>query len=88
MITPGPFTAYSQQCHILNIRGNQNPNPREEIINNLIEFINNLKQSGHQIILSIDANEEIKENQQKNYGIQKLLKQTQLIDAHKTILNE
>ena len=65
MITQGPFTAYLQQCHILALCGNQNPDPREEITNDLIQFINDLKTSGHQIILSIDTNEEIKDSHKK-----------------------
>ena len=37
--TAGPFTAYSQQAHILSIRGKTNPDPRQEIIQDLIDFI-------------------------------------------------
>ena len=37
--TPGPFTAYSQQAHIMSIQGNTNPDPRQETIQDLTDFI-------------------------------------------------
>lgn len=62
MVTSGPFTAYSQQIHILVLCGNINLNSREKNIKDLIIFINDRQTSGHQIILSINTNEEYHPN--------------------------
>ena len=46
MATPGPFMTYSQQSHILALQSNNNPDPREEIIKDLIIIINDQRKSG------------------------------------------
>ena len=78
----GPFTTHSQQCHILALRGQTNPDPRKELIQDLTKFIKNLIKKGNQIILSIDANEDINTHNKKDHGLNKLIQDTDLLDAH------
>jgi hypothetical protein len=85
--TPGPFTAYSQQAHIMSLRGNTNPDPRQETIQDLTDLIQKKQELGHQIVLSIDANEDIQQNPKNTTGLQTLIQKTDLIDTSMILPN-
>ena len=53
----GETTTYMQQVRLLQKEGMQNPDPRQEHLNDLSECIGQYKDRGHEIILVIDANE-------------------------------
>ena len=87
-VNPGPFTTHSQQCHILALKGQTNPNPRKELIQDLTKFVKNQTKKGHQIILSINANKNIDAHNKKDHGLNKFIQDTNLIDAHTSFLQE
>ena len=71
----GPYTVHAQQSHILCQQGHTDPNPRRQCIKDLTEFIKQQIQRGHEIIVSINTNEEIvSDNKIKPYNITDLIK--------------
>ena len=54
---PGPLTAYAQQYNMLTNTRISDPQPRRQLITDLIKYIKKKINIGtHQIILGIDAN--------------------------------
>lgn len=56
------FGFYEQQHALLLAQGIKNPNVRKQLITDLALFINNLQAEGHEIIVSLNANETIGED--------------------------
>ncbi len=71
---------YDQQYALLLSQGVRKPNVRRQFITDLIKFINNLQSAGHEILLSLDANEIL--GQEKAFGIGHLLDECTLSDLH------
>jgi hypothetical protein len=75
-------TCHSQQWRIMRSQNIENPNPRNQFIDDLTKQINKWKDENCEIIIGIDANEGLKE---KNSKIAKLIATTnmeQLIDIN------
>ena len=53
----------------------------------LTDFIQKKQESGHQIVLSIDTNEDIQQNPQHTTGLQTLIQKTELIDTSMILPN-
>ena len=53
----GELTTYSQQYHLLKIRGKINPNPQKQFITDLKKFISESIIDANEILLCVDANE-------------------------------
>ena len=66
----GPYTVHAQQSHILCQQGHTDPNPRRQCIKDLIKCINQQIQRGHEIIASIDVNEEMYKDNKKLWSKQ------------------
>ena len=56
---PGPTTAYTQQYKMLQDMDHSDPHPRNQFIIDLTKHIQESKQNKEEIILALDANEEI-----------------------------
>jgi hypothetical protein len=52
----GPTTSYMQQWRRLRANGTNNPNPRQQILDDLKAFLQPHKEAGNEIIITIDAN--------------------------------
>ena len=74
------FGFYDQQYALLLSKGISKPNVRRQFITDLTKFINDLQSAGHEILLSLDANEIL--GQDKTYGIGHLLDECTLADLH------
>jgi hypothetical protein len=53
----GGFGFFDQQHSLLLSQGVSKPNVRKQFITDLVTFVNNLQSSGHEVIVSLDANE-------------------------------
>ena len=73
----GHKTAYAQQWAVARIQGEEQPEPRKQFITDLQREIKKL-QTDHDIILMLDANEQIIEG--KNHGISHLAASCNLCD--------
>jgi hypothetical protein len=67
-------TIYRQEWNLLWNNGAVNPNPRTQVIEDLISFIQSNQQQGYKIILAGDANESMR-NLSKTKGFGKLMDQ-------------
>ena len=55
----GEGTTYHQEHMIMSKAGNINPNPRKQFILDMIKFIQDHQGRGREILLMLDANEEV-----------------------------
>ncbi len=78
----GSNTVSTQQTQILLRSGHQRPQPRNQLINDLIEQIRQWQITGHEILVCLDANEDTA-NPDPEIGYGKLLHATGLIDLHR-----
>ncbi len=76
----GGFGFFDQQYALLLSQGVKKPNVRRQFIVDICIFINNLQHEGHEILLSLDANETL--GQDKQYGIAHLMLECSLCDLH------
>ena len=82
-VTDGSFTSYMQQYIVQQREGNPTPHPRTQVIEDLTKFIQECKEQGDEIILCMDANEEIEEGEEIKKGtITSLTQANALICAH------
>ena len=58
----GEGTTYHQEHMITSKTGNTNPNPRKHFILDMIKFIQDHQGRGREILLMLDANEEVVKN--------------------------
>jgi len=72
-------TVTTQQHRILQQLGNTSPNPRKQFIRDLIQQIQTWCAMGKEVILSMDANEDVDHPQS---DIMRLFNETDLIDLH------
>jgi hypothetical protein len=77
----GGFGFYDQQYALLIASGIKKPNVRKQFVLDIIQFIQNLQSDGHDIILSLDANEAVTDISEKQ-GIDLILKSCHLADLH------
>ena len=83
-ITDSSYTSYMQQYNIQLKEGNPTPLPHQQAIIDLIAFIEECKKKGDEIILCLDANEEIQEGKKKTANtITQLVKDNALVCANK-----
>ena len=78
----GDDTAYHQQFRTLRRMGHENPNPRKQFIHDLIDLVQNLKQTG-EVIVMMDSNAPIQEKY-----MMLLLSQTGLYNTMEYVHNE
>ena len=82
-VTDGSFTSYMQQYEVQQREGNSTPHPRTQVIEDLTKFIKECKEQGDEIILCMDANEELEEGEDIKKGtITRLTQDNALICAH------
>jgi len=79
--TAGPKTVFQQEWHILREKGFDDPNPREQLIDDMISFIATNQEAGYEILLMGDANENMRGLTAKR-GIGRLIQACQLRDLH------
>ena len=81
---PGPTTAYTQEYKMLQDMGHSDPHPRNKSIIDLTNHIKQATNSNEEIILALDANEDIlpKEVPGPKHDIMTLMKDTNLIDVY------
>jgi len=77
--TIGTQMAYTQQYNILLTRHELNPDPHEQFVVDIIAFVHKW-QSTHEILLCLDANDNITESQ--DHGIERIIDKTALINLH------
>ena len=76
----GGFGFFDQQYTMLLSNGHPKPNVRKQFIVDLVQFINTLQLEGHEVLVSLDANET--RGQDTTYGIARLLQECTLTDLH------
>ena len=83
-MTEKTHTSYMQQYEIQIKEGIADPQPFTQVITDLIKFINECKKEGDEIILCLDANEEMEKehNDTKKGTITRLTRDNALICAH------
>ncbi|KAI2503673.1 hypothetical protein MHU86_10797 [Fragilaria crotonensis] len=74
------FGFYDQQYALLLSKGVKKPNVRKQFIVDITSFINALQTAGHEILVSLDANETPR--QDSSHGIRHLLDECTLTDLH------
>jgi len=72
-------TVTAQQTRLLQQQGIKNPKPRIQFLTDLIQQIQTWRQAGKEIILSMDANEDV---DHPHSEIMRLFNETDLIDLH------
>ena len=82
LATAGGETVWLQEYKSLLEKGMKNPNPRQQVLDDLeSEIISLQEDEKHQIIVCIDANETTRKNKSR---IQAFLRHVGMIDAHST----
>ena len=82
-VTDGSHTSYMQQYEQQLKEGNLAPTPHSQIIHDLSDFIQECKSHGEEVILCLDANEELtKDGIPKTGSISQLTKDNAMICAH------
>ena len=82
-VTDGSFTSYMHQYTVQQSEGNPTPYPRTQVIEDLTKFIQDCKEQGDEIILCMDANEELEEGEDIKKGtITSLTQANELICAY------
>jgi hypothetical protein len=77
----GPKTVHHQEWNLLRNKGVEDPNPRDQVIEDLISFIKANQEQEYEIILAADANENMRAlSTRKGFG--KLMQACQLKDLH------
>ena len=85
-VTDSSYTSYMQQYNIQLKEGNATPFPHKQAIKDLMAFIEECKKKGDEIILCLDANEEIQEERKVTANtITQLVKNNALVCAHKLL---
>ncbi|KAI2502676.1 hypothetical protein MHU86_11801 [Fragilaria crotonensis] len=76
----GGFGFFDQQHSLLLSQGVSKPNVRRQFITDLVTFVNNLQSRGHEVIVSLDANEIL--GQDTTCGLAHLIDECTLTDLH------
>ena len=76
----GGFGFYDQQYALLLSKGVAKPHVRRQFITDLVLFINKLQVDGHEVLVSLDANETIGED--RTFGLAHLIDECTLADLH------
>ena len=76
------FGFYDQQYVLLLASGIAKPNFRTQFVCNIVKFIQIIQKDGHEIILSLDANETNGQDKVGKVGIDLVLRECQLYDLH------
>ena len=83
--TAGPSTSFFQQFHDIRSGGDDNPNPRKRILQDLRSFIETLRREPeHEVFISLDANEGLGNRSQ----IQEFLEETGLLSVHEIYFDD
>ena len=79
---PGPFTAYAQQRTGLRSMGLKDPDPRQQILSDLLDLIDEKRSQGYRPILMWDANEDWVKQSHKEQGnhLKRFMSQANLTD--------
>ena len=77
---PGPFTAFQQQYTLMRQAGIQNPNPRQQLLDDLSKLIHKHRAEGFRPILMIDANGDYHSTTSPNKAFAEFILNTHLID--------
>ena len=78
--TTGGYGLFDQQHSLLLSKGIAKPNVRKQFIQDIVVEVNKLQADGHEVLLSLDANETI--GQDKTDGIASVLESCTLHDLH------
>ena len=76
----GGFGFFDQQHSLLLSKGIKRPNVRRQFILDLVTFLNKLQTDGHEVVVSLDANETIGED--RTFGLAHLMAECSLSDLH------
>jgi hypothetical protein len=74
------FGFYDQQYALLLSQGVKKPNVRKKFITDITSLINELQTAGHEVLVSLDANET--PGQDSSHGIRHLMEECTLTDLH------
>jgi hypothetical protein len=77
--TPGTMSARYQQSEVMKNQGIKNPEPRAKVLEDLGARINELKATGEEIIIMMDANDTM---QKANSELTKWVERLDLVDPH------
>ena len=71
--TSGVTTIYKQQVRYLTTKGHFNPNPRDLLLSDLLEFIQKKHKEDHQVVLMLDTNDSLRTPNNKPSKLQKFI---------------
>jgi exonuclease III len=77
--TPGTMSARYQQTEVMKTQGIRNPDPRAKVLEDLGNRITELKTSGEEVILMMDANDT---TQKANSDLSRWAEKVDLVDPH------
>ena len=77
---PGPYTAYTQQDTAMREQGVKKPNPRKQILTDLLELIRAKRPKGYIPVLMMDANEEDNYDKEMDHDLRKFIEDAHLLD--------
>ena len=81
---PGPETAYFNQWHYLRSQGISNPDPRQQLLDDLSVFIQELIDANHEVALAIDGNGSLR----RDSALAQFFSQTGLYCLHEHLYND
>ena len=75
----GPFTAFTQQWHLLRLKGKQEPDPNKQFLKDLGKRVDDLIAAKHEVVIMMDANDML---QSPRSALSKWTREHKLIDVH------
>ena len=80
---PGPLTAYQREYEGLRARGIVDPNPRQQILDDLTVEIDQCRAKGYRPVLMMDANGDPYDSDKPDKQLLEFLDKTQLWDPYR-----
>ena len=77
---PGPYTAYTQQYTAMREQGVQKPNPRKQILTDLLALIREKRLEGYKPILMMDANGDDNYEDDIDQDLKQFIEDAHLVD--------
>ena len=78
----GPFTAYQREFTAMKEAGYKKPNPRKQILKDLLKLIQSLRSKGYRPVLMMDANGDYNSATDPDEDLRKFISEANLVDHY------